>query len=222
MATPDKGLKTVLVSGGFDPFHDGHAELIENASKVGRVVVALNSDAWLVRKKGRAFMPYEARRKVMESIKGVIFVYPVEDEDGTVCEAVRSLRPDYFANGGDRTSKNTPESKLCVELGIELLYDMGKKVNSSSELVNRDWGHYEVLYEDIGFKVKLLTVNPHSQTSLQSHNQRAEHWIYPHGDKYTFVPVGEKHILKNETNKVLQVVEVQTGVCDEGDILRYT
>ena len=106
----DDKKKTVLVSGGFDPVHIGHIRMILDASKHGDVIVVANSDDWLYRKKGFVFMEFEQRAEILSAIKGVIKVSGVDDNDGTVCEAIRRLKPDYFANGGDREKHNTPRS----------------------------------------------------------------------------------------------------------------
>ncbi len=129
-------MTTVCISGGFDPIHIGHINLIESAAHFGDVVVILNSDAWLKRKKGYCFMPWNQRARVLAAIKGVIRVAAVDDKDGTVVEALRRIRPDYFANGGDRTDENTPELKACEDLGIKPIFGIGgDKLASSSELV---------------------------------------------------------------------------------------
>lgn len=134
----DEGMKTVLVSGGFDPVHSGHVEMFMQAAMKGRVVVALNSDEWLERKKGYVFMPFRDRKLVVSAMRAVHYVTGVDDGDGTVLEAIRRIRPDYFANGGDRTSDNTPELELCYQLGIEPLFGIGGfKQMSSSGLVDR-------------------------------------------------------------------------------------
>ena len=126
----------IMVSGGFDPTHDGHVAMLEEASKIGYVVVALNSDDWLMRKKGKVFMPWEARCYALKSIKFVYDVISFNDDDGTVCEALRLFKPDIFANGGDRTVSNPKEHAVCVELGIkEIFYLGGWKVRSSSDLI---------------------------------------------------------------------------------------
>ena len=130
---------TVMVSGGFDPVHVGHIRMIRDAANYGDVIVIANSDAWLYRKKGFVFMPFAKRAEILDSIKGVLYVDSVDDSDGTVCEAIERLRPTYFANGGDRGRKNTPEMAVCEELGIEMLWSIGgdNKADSSSELVKK-------------------------------------------------------------------------------------
>ncbi len=133
---PSSSKPTVMVSGGFDPIHAGHVRMILAAAEYGDVIVVANSDSWLERKKGYVFMPWKERAEILDAIKGVVLVSEVDDEDGTVCEAIRRIKPDYFANGGDRKSTNTPEKTLCDSLGIELLWEIGgDKIQSSSELV---------------------------------------------------------------------------------------
>ena len=133
---PTKKVPTICVSGGFDPVHIGHLRMMQAASKYGNVIAIVNSDGWLMRKKGYIFMPFKERCEIIEGFKGVASTSYVEDEDGTVCEALRRLKPDYFANGGDRKTTNTPEMDVCNELGIELLWNVGGgKIQSSSALV---------------------------------------------------------------------------------------
>lgn len=128
----------ICLSGGFDPLHSGHVEMIQKAAELGPVTVILNSDDWLVRKKGYAFMSWEERAKIISSISAVARVVSVNDSDGTVCEALERLRPEYFGNGGDRKNDNTPEVELCNKLGIGLVWNLGgEKIQSSSELVTK-------------------------------------------------------------------------------------
>tara|TARA_Y100000034_G_scaffold123456_1_gene170221 strand:+ start:693 stop:1184 length:492 start_codon:yes stop_codon:yes gene_type:complete len=128
---------TVMVSGGFDPVHAGHIRMIRAAAEYGGVIVVANSDEWLYRKKGFVFMEFERRVEILNAIKGVILVDSVDDSDDTVCEAIRRLKPTYFANGGDRKRSNTPEQNVCEELGVKLLWSIGgdEKLASSSDLV---------------------------------------------------------------------------------------
>jgi glycerol-3-phosphate cytidylyltransferase-like family protein len=113
--------------------------LIRDASRYGDVLVIINSDEWLERKKGYIFMPYKERAEIMGNIKGVRLVTSVDDSDGTVCQALRRHKPDAFANGGDRKTENTPEMDVCEELGIQMMWAMGgnDKPQSSSWLVNK-------------------------------------------------------------------------------------
>ena len=128
--------KKVMVSGGFDPVHVGHVRMIVEASEHGNVVVVINSDDWLMRKKGYVFMPWNERAEILQSIKGVSLVSSVDDADGTVCEALERIKPDCFANGGDRGANNTPEKMICQKLDIKMLWNIGGgKIQSSSELV---------------------------------------------------------------------------------------
>lgn len=129
---------TIVVSGGFDPIHPGHVEMILEAAITAPVIVVLNSDAWLKRKKGYVFQTWQDRAAILGAIRGVLRVEPVDDSDGTVCEALRRIQPTYFANGGDRTQTNTPELAVCSELGITAVFGVGGgKIASSSEIVAR-------------------------------------------------------------------------------------
>ena len=128
--------KTVAVSGGFDPIHVGHVRMIREAAEHGDVIVIANSDEWLLRKKGYVFMPWKERAEIIQSIKGVAAVFQADDDDDTVTESLLRLKPDIFANGGDRKQQNTPEMKVCDDIGIEMLWNVGgEKIQSSSELV---------------------------------------------------------------------------------------
>lgn len=127
---------TVAVSGGFDPIHKGHVRMILEAAQFGDVIIVANSDEWLIRKKEKFFMTWNERAEILSSIKGVVKVIKAKDDDGTVCETLRELRPTYFANGGDRKNYNTPEGEVCQELGITMLWGIGgDKIQSSSWLL---------------------------------------------------------------------------------------
>ena len=133
---PTTPYDTVCVSGGFDPIHVGHIRMIHEASGHGQVIVIVNSDEWLMRKKGYIFMPFKERCEILRAIKGVQDTVMVDDTDETVCEALKRIKPTYFANGGDRKTHNTPEMEVCQKEGIQLLWNIGGgKIQSSSELV---------------------------------------------------------------------------------------
>ncbi|GEM_PF-220210 len=143
MAEEQKKTIVVAISGGFDPIHIGHVRCMQEAKKLGDVlVVILNNDSWLRMKKGHAFMPEHERKEVIESIACVDRVILSSHKDGTddysVCEDLRALKPDIFANGGDRKPDDdpVPEVVVCDELGIQMVYNVGAggKVQSSSWL----------------------------------------------------------------------------------------
>ena len=126
----------VCVSGGFDPIHVGHLRMIQEAAERGQVIVIVNSDDWLMRKKGYIFMPFEERCEILRGFEAVWDTVAVDDTDGTVCEALERIKPDYFANGGDRKSNNVPELLICKENNITPLWNVGgRKIQSSSDLV---------------------------------------------------------------------------------------
>ncbi|MFB6089385.1 MAG: adenylyltransferase/cytidyltransferase family protein, partial [Candidatus Aenigmatarchaeota archaeon] len=133
--------KVVAVSGGFDPVHIGHLDLLRDAKSLGdRLVVILNNDNWLRDKKGYAFMDEKEKKEILEEFECVdevvITQHGEEVKDPSVCEALKRVRPDVFANGGDRKEHNVPEYDLCERLGIEMVFNVGGgKKQSSSELV---------------------------------------------------------------------------------------
>jgi cytidyltransferase-like protein len=190
-------MKIILVTGGFDPLHSGHISYFEAAKRLGnKLVVGLNSDAWLERKKGRAFMPFEERQRIIQSLHMVDMVIDFDDNDGTACDAIAKVRLHYpmkyvkviFANGGDRTANNIPEMTVP---NVEFVFGVGgeNKINSSSWILDewrspkteRPWGYYRVLHEVPGTKVKELTVMPGQSLSLQRHKNRHEIWHVAEG-----------------------------------------
>ena len=133
-------MKIVAVSGYFDPIHVGHIEYIKLAKELvdklgGKLVVILNNDKQVELKKGKPFMPLEERKIILESIKYVDEVFVSIDEDKSVCKSLEAIKPDIFAKGGDRFSYEIPEAKVCEKLGIKIVDNLGKKIQSSSELI---------------------------------------------------------------------------------------
>ncbi|MCD6230754.1 MAG: adenylyltransferase/cytidyltransferase family protein [Dehalococcoidia bacterium] len=120
-------MKIVAVSGGFDPLHIGHIQMINEAAKYGKVIVILNNDHFLLRQKGYIFMPQEERKEILESLKNVSRVVIAVDEDESVCKTLEVLKPDIFANGGDKTPDTILESEVCNRLGIKMLFGVGGK-----------------------------------------------------------------------------------------------
>lgn len=189
--------KIVLITGGFDPLHSGHIAYFKAAKQLGDIlVVGVNSDAWLTRKKGAPFMPYMERSSIVRNIVGVDFVIDFDDSDGSAKRAIEMVQMSYpqdkiiFANGGDRTSTNIPEMDI-VDDNLEFAFGVGgeDKKNSSSWILQewkapkteRPWGYYRVLHEVPGMKVKELTVEPGQKLSMQRHFHRAEYWIVSEG-----------------------------------------
>lgn len=134
--------KVVMISGGFDPIHIGHIRYIQEASKLGdTLIVVINNDNWLQKKKGKEFMSAIERKEIIEAIVGVdkvvISSHKKNPTDMSVCTELKKIKPHVFANGGDRFADNIPEFQLCNELDIEMVFNVGRggKVRSSSELL---------------------------------------------------------------------------------------
>jgi len=134
-----------VVSGGFDPIHEGHINMISAAAeKSDGVILLLNSDDWLTRKKGKHFMNFRTRKIICGSLKGVIDVLEFDDTDNTACDGIKRCREKYpraklvFANGGDRTKNNIPETPACERYNVLLEFGVGgeNKANSSSWILN--------------------------------------------------------------------------------------
>ena len=253
--------RIVLVTGGFDPLHSGHIDLFNEAKKLGdTLIVGVNTDEWLTRKKGRPFMPFEERHAIVSNLKMVDDTVSWDDSDNSACGAIFKLmctkahnKKIIFANGGDRDKDNIPELKLYGDVPqVEFAFGVGGdfKKNSSSWILQewkepkteRQWGYYRVLHEyGPHVKVKELTVDPGKKLSMQRHEQRAEHWFVSEGEasvygldvstditlttyekhKSLHIPRRQWHMLANETDKPLKVVEIQYGEnCVEEDIER--
>ncbi len=193
-------MRIVVVSGGFDPIHSGHVRMIREAAKLGdELIVLVNTDEWLFRKKGYASMLAKERMEIVSAIDGVGAVLLANDKDGTVCESLREiahqLRPDdaiVFCNGGDRGRDNTPESDLVKKLGGEMVFGVGgeEKTNSSSVIwpkhsigkVDRLWGTYYDHFRNDSCVFKTLEILPFQRTSLQRHATRDEVWYVERGE----------------------------------------
>ncbi len=134
----------VTVSGGFDPLHIGHVRMFQDAKKLGdTLIVILNNDHWLRYKKGFVFMPQKERKEIIEALgcvdKVVYTTHKKGTRDMSICESLLAIRPDIFANGGDRKLVNIPEVPVCRQIGCRMVFNMGRggKVQSSSELVHK-------------------------------------------------------------------------------------
>ena len=234
-------MSKVLVTGGFDPIHKGHIALFKHARAYGtKLVVGLNSDEWLIRKKGRYFMNYDERKEILLSLSCVDEVLSFNDDDDSSNDAIEQLvqhSPIIFCNGGDRGKDNVPEhDKYWCDARVVFKWEIGgnDKKNSSSTLLNkynnpqtdRPWGYYKVLYEGEGYKVKELVINPHSSLSMQRHEHRSESWNLVSGsacvilngekvqlekDKDIFIPKNTWHKGINESDNPAHIIEIWRG-----------
>jgi D-beta-D-heptose 7-phosphate kinase/D-beta-D-heptose 1-phosphate adenosyltransferase len=169
-------MKIVLITGGFDPLHSGHITYIQAARKLagktGKLIVGVNSDAWLKSKKDYVVLDVDQRADIIENITGVDSVIEFDDSDGTAIDAIEQVKKMHpkddiiFANGGDRTKDNIPEMKIK---GVTFKFGVGgrEKVYSSSDIiasvtsqlketVERKWGSYSILYNRPDCKIKEL------------------------------------------------------------------
>lgn len=206
--------KIVLVTGGFDPVHSGHIAYFKSAKTLGdMLIVGLNSDEWLERKKGRAFMPWNERLCIINNLSMVDEVYTFDDDDGSAKAFIHQVRAHYptakliFANGGDRTHSNIPEMDVKDD-NLTFAFGVGgfDKMNSSRWILEewkapkteRPWGYYRVLHENgKEVKVKELTVDPGQCLSMQKHEHRSEHWFIAEGtaEVYTINRSSDQELL---------------------------
>jgi cytidyltransferase-like protein len=213
--------RIVLITGGFDPLHSGHIAYFNAAKKLGDwLIVGINSDLWLTKKKGRPFMPVWERYEIINNLKMVDqTVVVADDPDGSCTTFIKETLELFsdaeiiFANGGDRTKENIPEMQV-QDPRLSFVFGVGgeNKANSSSWILTewkapkteRPWGYYRVLHETPGMKVKELTVNPGQSLSMQRHWLRQEYWIVNDGAAivnsttnggYALPP---KHLVKHE------------------------
>jgi D-beta-D-heptose 7-phosphate kinase/D-beta-D-heptose 1-phosphate adenosyltransferase len=218
----------VVLSGGFDPIHSGHISMIQAARALGDyLVVGLNSDAWLERKKGQAFMPWYHRADVLRAIRGVDEVMSWDDYDDTACQLLERVKREFpqstviFANGGDRTAVNIPEMSVK-----EVIFKFGvggtDKAGSSSDFLKawtnrttqRSWGEYRVIYNQDGMnatKVKELTVEPGQSLSLQRHKYRNEFWHVVEGRCNVEMAMNSGYALPPRTLGVHDRIDIMAG-----------
>ena len=199
--SPEK--RVVLVTGGFDPLHSGHLAYFKAAKALGdTLVVGINSDSWLKRKKGRSFYTWNERFQLIKNLEMVDYVIEFNDDENNSINAIKQSTQTFpgakiiFANGGDRTAENIPEMGLLDDIrykdNLEFVFSVGgdNKMNSSSWILEewkapkttRAWGYYRVLHEQgKEIKVKELTVGAKTCLSMQRHKDRAEHWFVAEG-----------------------------------------
>lgn len=195
--------EVVLVTGGFDPIHSGHIAYLNAAKKLSNyLIVGINSDAWLLDKKGYYFMSFKERKAIIENLKMVDKTIDFDDSNGSANDAIkRSMnisKKIIFANGGDRKSSNIPElSFFKNNESVKFVFGVGgeSKINSSSTITKdfllkfknkkhekKPWGSFINLHKGDGYKIKLLIINKNQKLSLQFHNKRSEQWTILQGN----------------------------------------
>ena len=183
-----------LVSGGFDPVHVGHLRMFQNAKDLSdHVIILLNNDEWLIKKKGKPFMNQDQRKEILcqfKSISEVIIQTSNEESSSLAIEEFVIKNPNKsicYCNGGDRSNiRNINESNICQKLGVDLHFGIGgeEKLESSSKLTKnylgnvekKPWGNYHVIAKNTGYQIKEIKVNTKSKLSLQKHKGRSEFW----------------------------------------------
>ena len=192
--------RIVLVTSGFDPLHSGHIDYFNEAAKLGdELWVGVNSDEWLVNKKGRPFLPFAERANIIKNLKMVDNVIGFADDDtggtthaiGTILQSTTAKV--IVANGGDRTPGGIAEQVVYGDhKDVEFVFGIGgeDKKNSSSWILKnwekpttkRNWGTYTILDKNGSWQVKELAFNTNSALSDQRHFYRSEHWHVVQGE----------------------------------------
>jgi mannose-6-phosphate isomerase-like protein (cupin superfamily) len=193
----------------------------------------LNSDAWLTRKKGKPFMPFQERQAVLQAITGVDRVFGFDDADNTAIDAIKyalTLEPSnlIFANGGDRQLDTTPELDFCKHHdNITCCFGVGgsNKANSSSWLLEnwsspkviRNWGYYRNIYKGVNCQVKELVINPYSRLSMQRHKHRSETWNLVSGQAHIITAeISPKYDISSTSLTVNNPVNISANYWHQG------
>lgn len=203
-----------LVSGGFDPVHIGHLKMFQDANKLAdKVIILLNNDNWLIKKKGKPFMNQNQRKEILEEFKSISEVIIQTSSEPSSSEAIEEFvkknpnKSICYCNGGDRSNiKNIRESNICKKLKVNLEFGIGgeKKIESSSDLTKnylgdiekRPWGSYHIIAKNLGYQIKEIKVDINSKLSLQKHYKRAEFWQIIAGECLVIVDK-KKYQLRN-------------------------
>ena len=195
----------IVISGGFDPIHSGHLNLISDASKITNVIAIVNNNNFLLKKKGFIFLDEKERLQILSAIVGINQVFLSIDDDHTVNKSIQFLvdsgkKIKFFGNGGDRKSiEDIPEGEVCQNNNIEMIFNLGgeksqsssalavslydqiQKKDKKSNVVDKPWGYYKTFITEGEYLLKKIFINPGEELSEQSHKYRDEHWIVVSG-----------------------------------------
>ena len=208
----------ILVTGGFDPIHSGHIAYFKDAKKLGnKLIVGVNSDNWLIQKKGSAFLPIQERIEIVSNLAVVDAAIEFEDDENqsasNAIQKVLEMYPDdkiIFANGGDRNQANIPEMEKFVNnerVSFEFGVGGDFKKNSSSWILKnwqgpleyRPWGWFRIIDDSDDHKIKEIQVNPNSRLSYQSHAKRSEVWTVIKGDATVLIDDSQLNLKVNNS-----------------------
>ena len=205
-----------LVSGGFDPVHVGHLRMFKDAKNLSdKVILLLNNDEWLTKKKGKPFMNENQRKEILDEFKSISKVIIQTSSDKSSTKAIEEFvlkNPDKnicYCNGGDRSNvKKILEADICKKLGVSLEFGVGgeNKIESSSQLTKnylgnvekRPWGNYHIIAKNKGYQIKEIKVKKGSKLSLQKHKDRSEFWQIVKGKSKITIENKELHLKEKE------------------------
>jgi len=205
-----------LVSGGFDPVHVGHLRMFQDAKNLSEnVIVLLNNDEWLMKKKGKPFMNEGQRKEILDEFKSISKVIIQTKSDRSSSHAIEEFvhnNPDKtvcYCNGGDRSNiRNIREADICKKLGVTLEFGVGgnTKIESSSQLSKnylgnveeRPWGNYHIIAKNKGYQIKEIIVSKGSKLSLQKHSGRSEFWQIVKGESKITIEENKYYLKEKE------------------------
>ena len=213
----EKKYDYALISGGFDPVHIGHLAMIKDAKSISKnVIVLLNSDKWLIRKKGKPFMVESQRAQLLEEFESVSeVIIQNNDDDDSSNNAIIDFYKSHsnyticYCNGGDRSQENKiREAQICKDFNIDLKFGIGgiHKLESSSNLTKnhlaekeyRPWGSFQIIAKGQGYQIKEITINPGKKQSLQRHKRRSEYWQIIDGSGMVYLEDSKCKLEKND------------------------